>query len=165
MSPSKPLRPQLVNERVEISKRTRARRHSATIRLMTDAGKLILRLAVAILLGFHGVSKLRRGIAWMAGPLQAHHLPTLLSYGVFVAEVIAPLLLIIGFLTRPAAVVIAFELSMALYLVVGAKTFEINPQTGAPGGELQFLYIFAALSIAFLGSGRFALSKGKGRWD
>ena len=71
----------------------------------------------------------------------------------------------IGFLTRPAAVVIAFELSMALYLVVGAKTFEINPQTGAPGGELQFLYIFAALSIAFLGSGRFALSKGKGRWD
>ncbi len=132
---------------------------------MSDVGKLILRLAVAILLAFHGFSKLRHGIAWMAGPLQAHHLPTFLSYGVFVAEVIAPLLLIIGFLTRPAALVIAFELSMALYLVVGEKTFEIVPQTGAIGGELNFLYIFAALAIAFLGSGRFALSKGQGRWD
>ena len=132
---------------------------------MEDVGKLILRLAVAVLLGFHGVSKLTKGVAWMAGPLKAHHLPTFLSYGVYLAEVIAPLLLIIGFLTRPAAVVIAFELSMALYLVLGVKTFEVNRQTGALGGELQFLYIFAAIAIAFLGSGRFALSRGKGRWD
>src|SRR5437660_1774682 len=130
MFPSKPLRPQLVNERIEISKRPHARRHSVTIRLMTDTGKLILRLAVAILLGFHGISKLTKGIAWMAGPLQGHHLPIFLSYGVYIAEVIAPLLLIIGVLTRPAALVIAFELSMALYLVLGAKTFAINPQTG-----------------------------------
>ncbi|HYS55992.1 MAG TPA: DoxX family protein [Thermoanaerobaculia bacterium] len=132
---------------------------------MTDAGKLILRLTVAILLLCHGISKLTRGIAWMAGPLQAHHLPTFLSYGVFVAELIAPILLIVGVLTRPAALVIAFELSVAIYLVVGAKAFAINPQTGALGGELQFLYIFSALAIAFLGSGRFALSKGKDRWD
>ena len=132
---------------------------------MTDAGKLILRLTVAILLLFHGASKMQKGVAWMAGPLQAHHLPAFIAYGVFVAEVLAPVLLIIGFLTRPAALVIVFELLMALYLVVGAKAFQLVPQTGAIGGELQFLYIGAALAIAFLGSGRFALSKGKDRWD
>ena len=132
---------------------------------MTDIGKLILRLGVAILLAFHGISKITKGIAWMSGPLHAHHLPTFLGYGVYVAEVVAPILLIVGIFTRPAALVIAFELSMALFLVVGAKTFAITPQTSALGGELQLLYIFSALAIVFLGSGRFALLKGRGRWD
>jgi uncharacterized membrane protein YphA (DoxX/SURF4 family) len=54
---------------------------------------------------------------------------------------------------------------MALVLVVQGKAFQIQPQGGALGAELQFLYIFSALAIAFLGSGRFALSKSKGRWD
>jgi len=42
---------------------------------MDDLGKLTLRLTVALLMAFHGISKLRHGVAWMAGPLQAHHLP------------------------------------------------------------------------------------------
>ena len=132
---------------------------------MTDIGKLILRLAVSILMGFHGVSKLRHGVAWMAGPLQAHHLPDWLAYGVFVAEVVVPFLLIIGFLTRPAALIIVFEMFMAIYLVLGAHAFELDKQTGSPRGELQFFYIGACVAIAFLGSGRYAVSKGQGRWD
>jgi putative oxidoreductase len=130
-----------------------------------DAGKLMLRIAVGGLLILHGISKLRHGIAWMAGPLHAHHLPVVLSYGVYVAEVVAPILLILGILTRPAALVIAFELSMALFLVVQGKTFAIDPQTGALGGELQFLYIGSAIAIALLGSGRFALWRGSSRWN
>jgi putative oxidoreductase len=132
---------------------------------MDDKGKLILRLTVAVLLGFHGISKLRHGVAWMAGPLQAHHLPAWLAYGVYVAEVVAPVLLIAGFLTRAAALVIAFDMTMAMYLVLGMKVFEVDRQTGALRGELQLLYFFSALAIAILGSGRFAMSKGRGRWD
>ena len=132
---------------------------------MTDLGKLVLRLTVAVLLAFHGISKLRHGVAWMAGPLQAHHLPAWVAYGVFVAEVVAPILLIAGILTRPAALVIVFEMMMAMFLVLGPKTFAIDRQTGALGGELQLLYLFSALAIAVLGSGRFALSRGRGRWD
>jgi putative oxidoreductase len=116
-------------------------------------------------MAFHGVSKLRHGLAWMAGPLQAHHLPAWLAYGVYVAEVVAPILLIAGILTRPAALVIAFEMTMAMYLVLGLKMFEVDRQTGALRGELQLLYFFSALAIAVLGSGRFALSKGRGRWN
>src|SRR5204863_3502753 len=132
---------------------------------MSATGKLILRLSVAVLLAFHGVSKLRHGVAWMAGPLQAHHLPAWLAYGVYVAEVVVPLLLIAGILTRPAALVVVFEMNMAMFLVLGAKAFTIDRQTGALRGELQLLYLFSALAIAFLGSGRFALSRGRGRWD
>ena len=135
------------------------------VQLMADAGKLVLRLAVGLLMAFHGISKLRRGVAWMAGPLSAHHLPFALAYGVYIAEVIVPILLIVGFLTRPAAAVIVFEMGMALFLVLGAKTFTLDRQTGALASELQFLYMLASLAIVFLGSGKFALSKGRGRWD
>src|ERR1043166_4303042 len=132
---------------------------------MNDTGKLVLRLAIGVLLTFHGVSKLKHGVAWMAGPLAAHHLPVFIAYGVYVAEVVAPLLLIIGLFTRPAALVIAFEMVMALFLVVDGKAFLLDRQTGALASELQFLYMFGALAIACLGSGRYAVAKGKGRWD
>ncbi len=132
---------------------------------MDDKGKLFLRLTVAILMAFHGISKLRHGVTWMAGPLGAHHLPAWLAYGVYVAEVVAPILLIAGIFTRAAALVIAFEMTMAMYLVLGMKVFELDRQTGALRGELQLFYFFTAVAIAVLGSGRFALSKGRGRWD
>ena|SRR5438105_4908448 len=138
---------------------------ASTTSARDDIGKLILRLTVGLLLGFHGVSKLRNGIAWMAGPLTSHHLPMFVGYGVYLAEVVAPVLLILGILTRPAALVIVFDLFMALVLVVQGKAFLITPQGGGLGAELQFLYGLSALAIAFLGSGRFALSKGQGRWD
>src|SRR5437016_3988494 len=130
-----------------------------------DIGKLILRLMVAVLMGFHGASKLRNGIGWMAGPLHAHHLPMFAGYGVYIAEVVVPVLLILGIFTRPAASVIVFEMIMALVLVVQGRAFELQRQGGGLGAELQFLYLFSALAIAFLGSGRFAISKGRGRWD
>lgn len=130
-----------------------------------DLGKLLLRLTVGGLMLFHGLAKLGRGVAWMAGPLTAHHLPAALAYGVYVGEVVAPLLLIVGLWARPAALVVAFDLVMALYLVVEGKAFVLDRQTRAPGGELQFFYILAALAIVFLGSGHYAISRGKGRWD
>jgi len=132
---------------------------------MADAGKLILRLTIGVLLLFHGVNKLRRGIGFVIGVVQAHHLPSWPAYGVYIGEVLAPVLLIIGFLTRPAAIVVMFDLAMATYLALWSNAFTLTKQTGAPGGELNFLYFFAALAIVFLGSGRLALSRGRGRWD
>jgi putative oxidoreductase len=132
---------------------------------MHDAGKLLLRLTIGILMLFHGVNKLRHGIGFIDNTLQAHHWPTWISYGVFVGEVVAPISLIIGFLTRPAALVVAFDMVVAWFLVVGNNAFTLQKQTGAVGGEVLFLYLFGSLAIAMLGSGRFAVSRGKGRWD
>src|SRR5947209_20379925 len=96
-----------------------------------DAGKLILRLAVGGLMAFHGLSKLRHGVAWMAGPLSAHHLPAALAYGVYLAVVVVPVLLILGIFTRPAVLLIPFELAVAPHLVAGSPMFTLNKNTSA----------------------------------
>jgi putative oxidoreductase len=130
-----------------------------------DIGKLILRVTVAGLMIFHGIAKLKSGIGWMAGMLTAHHLPVALGYGVYLAEVVAPILLVIGVLTRPAAAVIAFDMFMAIVLVVQGRLFTINERSGGLGGETELFYLLASVAIVFLGSGRYAVSRGAGRWD
>ena len=139
---------------------------ASAVRMTTgwdDLGKLLLRFTVAGLLLFHGISKMQNGIGWMAGLLRGHHLPVALGYGVFVAEIVAPILLILGVLTRPAALVIAFDMCMAIYLVQANKIFTRN-QGGGWGIELEMGYLLAAIAIFFLGSGRYAASRGDGRW-
>ncbi len=130
-----------------------------------DLGKLILRVTVAVLLVFHGIAKVKGGIGWMAGMLAAHHIPAFVGYGVYVAEIVAPILLILGILTRPAALIIAFDLFMAIVLVVGGKTFTPSERGGGLGGELELFYLLASVAIFFLGSGRYAVSRGAGKWD
>jgi putative oxidoreductase len=129
-----------------------------------DLGKLILRCTVAALLLFHGIAKAQNGIAWMAGPLGAHHLPMFFGYGVYVAEIVAPILLIVGIFTRPAALVIVFDMVMAIFLVAGRNFFSKN-MGGGWGVETEMFYLLTALAVFFLGSGRYAISRGAGRWD
>ena len=130
-----------------------------------DIGKLILRLVVGALLLFHGTAKLRHGIEFISKTVQSHNLPTWFAYGVYVGEVLGPILLILGILTRPAALAVAIDMVVAIALVVQGQAMQIARQTGALSGELPFLYLFGALAIAFLGSGRFAVSRGQGRFD
>jgi putative oxidoreductase len=129
-----------------------------------DAGKLLLRVAVGGLLLFHGVSKLMNGISWMAEVLASNHLPAFIGYGVYVGEVIAPILLLLGIFTRAAALIVAFNMLMAILLVQRPKIFTLN-QGGGWTIELEMLLLLGALAIFLLGSGRYALRRGKGRWD
>lgn len=130
-----------------------------------DVGKVLLRVTVAVLLLFHGVAKIQNGIAWMAGMLQQYHIPAFVGYGVYVGEVVAPILLILGILTRPAALVIAFDMVMAILLAQRDKFFARNPQGGAWGVEIEMFFLLTAVAVFFLGSGRYAVSRGRGRWD
>jgi putative oxidoreductase len=129
-----------------------------------DNGKLILRVTVAVLMLMHGIAKMQNGIGWMAGMLQSHHLPVFVGYGVYVAEVIAPILLILGLFTRLAALVIAFDMVMAIVLAQSDKVFT-RSQSGGWAIELEMFYLLASLAIFFLGSGRYAVRKGQHRWD
>ena len=131
---------------------------------LDDAGKLLLRLTVAGLLLFHGISKLIHGVAWMAGPLAAFHLPAFISYGAYVGEVIAPVLIIIGRYTRAAGLVVAFDMFMAVLLVAHGRFFTLNP-AGGWGLELEAFYFFCALSVFFLGAGKYSLGGAKGKWN
>lgn len=129
-----------------------------------DWGKLVLRLAVGVLLLLHGISKLRNGIGWMAGPLSSVGLPAFIGYGVYVGEVVAPLFVIAGKFARVAGLVIAFDLLMAIVLVLRDKLFSLN-QGGGWAVELEMLFLLGGVAIFLLGSGRYSLSKGQGRWD
>ena len=53
----------------------------------------------------------------MGEPLAAFGLPMFIGYGIYIAEVVAPILLFLGVLTRAAGLVIAFDLFMAILLV------------------------------------------------
>jgi putative oxidoreductase len=129
-----------------------------------EFGKLILRLAVGGLLIFHGIAKLKNGIGWMAGPLSAVGLPAFLGYGVFVGEIVAPIFLILGKWARLAGLVVAFNLLMAIALVLRDKIVALN-QGGGWAIELEVFFILGGITIFLIGSGRYSVSKGQGAWD
>jgi putative oxidoreductase len=130
-----------------------------------DWGKLLLRLTVGGLLLFHGVHKVQNGVDWIAGPLAAVGLPAFLAYGAYVGEVVAPLFAIIGKFTRIAGLIIAFDLLMAIVLVLRDGITSINPMGGGWAIELEMFFLLGGIALFLFGSGRYALSRGRGRWD
>lgn len=129
-----------------------------------DLGKLLLRLMLGGLLIFHGIAKLIKGPAAINGMVAAAGFPAELGYLVYVGEFVAPLLLIIGLLTRPAALVIAINMVVALLLAHTKQVFTINPATGAWALELQAFFLLSALAIALLGPGSIRLGRRTGFW-
>ncbi|WP_313464673.1 DoxX family protein [Achromobacter sp.] len=130
-----------------------------------DTGKLILRLTLGILILLHGLSKLMGGgVTGISGMLSSHGLPGSLAYGVYIGEIIAPVLLIIGVYTRLGGLVIAVNMVVAIML---AHTGQLGSITNNGGWalELQGMFLFTALAIAFMGAGRFSLAGNGGRWN
>ncbi|HAU5066252.1 TPA: DoxX family protein [Citrobacter amalonaticus] len=127
-----------------------------------DFGKFLLRLAVGGLMLFHGLHKLFAGIDGISGMLIAKGLPGFIAYGVLVGEVIAPCLIILGILTRPAALVLAFTMIVA-WLMVGMNETWALDKTGAWAIESLVYFFIGALAVAFLGAGRFSVA-GNSAW-
>ena len=107
---------------------------------------------------FHGINKLQHGIGFIKGLVVAQGLPEILAYGVYVGEVLAPLLLIIGFRSRIWAGVIAVNMMVVIYLTQLGLFLKLGAH-GAWALELQMFYLLSALAIVFLGSGKFAVSR------
>jgi putative oxidoreductase len=127
-----------------------------------DAGKLLLRLAVGGLMLFHGLHKLIDGVDGISGMLVAKGVPGFIAYGVLVGEVVAPCLLILGVLTRPAALVLAFTMAVAWLMIGTGKTFALDA-VGAWAIESLVYFFIGALAIALLGAGRYSLA-GQSAW-
>ena len=118
---------------------------------------MLLRFGIGTLLLFHGIYKVTHGVMWLAGPLGKVGLPPYLAYGVYVGEIVAPALLILGLWTRFAALVIAFNMFMAIFLARRADVPKINPMGGGWAIELELLFLLGAVAILLLGPGRFAV--------
>lgn len=127
-----------------------------------DLGKLLLRFAVGGLMLFHGIHKLIDGVGGIGGMLAAKGLPEFIAYGVLVGEVVAPVLIIVGVLTRPAALTLAFTMVVAWLMVGLGKTWALD-KTGAWAIESLVYFFIAALAIAFFGAGRYSLAR-EGAW-
>lgn len=130
----------------------------------TDLGLLLLRAATGGLMLFHGVAKLQHGISGITGLLQQHGLPGVLAYGVYLGEVIAPLLVIVGLATRPAAAVVAINMAVAVLLVHSGDFLRLG-ENGEWALELHAFYFVCSIAIALMGAGKLSWSKGKGKWD
>lgn len=129
-----------------------------------DIGRFILRLAIGGLMLFHGMNKLIYGNEQVNQILDSVGIPAFLGFGVFLGEILAPILLIAGQWTRVAGFLIAIDMLVATLLVHAQQMDEIN-QLGGWMLELNALYFLGAVAIIFLGSGRIATSKGKGALD
>ncbi|BDG85148.1 MULTISPECIES: DoxX family protein [Citrobacter] len=137
---------------------------NAVNRMLTheDFGKFLLRLAVGGLMLFHGLHKLFDGIDGISNMLIAKGLPGFIAYGVLVGEVIAPCLIVLGILTRPAALVLALTMVVAWLMVGTGKTWQLDA-VGAWAIESLVYFFTGALAVAFLGAGRFSVA-GNSAW-
>ncbi|GGC67026.1 DoxX family protein [Marinobacter halophilus] len=121
-----------------------------------DLGKLIVRLTLGGLLLFHGIAKLLNGVGFIEGQLASHGLPTILAYGVYIGEVIAPLMVLLGYQTRIGALIIIFNMIVAIALVHGHQLLTLS-SNGGWALELQGFFLFIAFALLFLGPGRYKL--------
>ena len=96
--------------------------------------------------------------------LTSNGLPGVLAYLVYVGEIVAPVLLIIGLYTRPAAWITVINMLVAIWLV-HMKDIAVIGKTGGWALELQGMFLFAALAVAFLGAGRFSVGGAGGRYN
>jgi len=130
--------------------------------LQSDAGlaALVLRVPVGLVLAAHGAQKL---FAWFGGyglegtgqwmasiGLEPGYLMALLAGS---AEFFGGLALVLGLLTRPAALVTAFTMLIAIFSVhIGNGLFMANN-----GYEYGLVLMVIGLALAIQGGGRFSL--------
>jgi len=124
-----------------------------------DAARLILRLVLGLCILLHGIAKIRHGVGGIEQMLVANGLPAQLAWGALVGEVLAPLMVLVGWHARIGAALIAINMLFALFLAHRGELFALNAQSGGWAIELQAMFLFTAIAIALLGPGRFSLNQ------
>ncbi|WP_373380146.1 DoxX family protein [Cupriavidus nantongensis] len=123
-----------------------------------DLGKALLRIVLGVLILMHGIAKVTgaSGIGFVSKVVADAGLPAWVAYGVYLGEIVAPILLIIGLWSRLAALVVALNMLFAIGLV-HTKELGLLSNTGGWALELQGMYLGAALAVLLLGAGRLSV--------
>ena len=129
-----------------------------------DIGKLILRVSLGVLVLLHGIAKLISGPGFVLKVVTAAGLPAAFGYLVYVGEVVAPVLVIVGLWSRVAALIVATSVTVAVLLAKPAQILAIA-NAGGWGVELEGMFVFVAIAVAFLGAGRYSVGGIHGRWN
>ena len=131
----------------------------APLARLASLAPLAVRLIVGIIMAAHGLQKLTGGPANFGqnvlGGLGVP-LPVLMGYVVTFAELIGGILLIVGLLSRLAALVITINLVVAI-LLVKVNLGLISSQGSPPGAELDLALMAGLLVILLAGPGKLSL--------
>ena len=115
-------------------------------------GLLILRLGFSGLMLTHGLPKLMnlvQGNLDFPDPLGIGAVPSLIL--TVIGEAICPLLILIGYKTRLAAIPAAITMAVAAFVVHGADPLGTK--------EKALVYLFAFLVIALTGPGKYSVDR------
>lgn len=123
-----------------------------------DIAKLILRVTVGSLMLFHGAAKLTnlQSLGFIKSQLESVGMNPILAYGVYIGEIVAPVLIILGIYTRFGGFLIFVNMLCAIILV-HMDDFLALTQHGGWSLELQAFYLVTALVIVLIGSGKLAI--------
>lgn len=114
-----------------------------------DAALLLLRVGFSGLMLTHGIPKINMlsDPSSFGDPIGVG--PTLSLILALIGEVVAPILTIIGFKTKLAAIPVAITMFVAAFIV------HINDPLG--GKEMALLYLIAFTCISLLGAGKYSV--------
>lgn len=121
-------------------------------------GKLILRLTLGGLMLLHGIAKINKPgtVDYIGNVLSDVGFPSALAYGVYIGEIIAPLMIILGVYSRIAGLIIVVNMIFAILLMHSGEIFSLTKH-GGWAIELQAFYLMCGAAVMFLGSGRHAV--------
>lgn len=129
-----------------------------------DLGLAILRMVLGVTYIAHGAPKLLGGVGGLATLLEGIGFPAPVAWAwlVTVLEFFGGLLLIVGLLVTPVALLLCVEMLLGIILVHAAEGwYVIGPGTG--GIEFNVLLIAALLALVFGGPGVAAIDAYRGR--
>jgi putative oxidoreductase len=126
--------------------------------MVNNIGKLLLRIELGGMLLFHGIYKVQHGVATIQTMLHNHGMPEFLAYGVFLGEIFAPILLILGVYSRFWAGIIFTNMIMAFYLT-NFRGLSTIGSYGTWGAESIMFYILTSIAIMLIGSGAYAIRR------
>ena len=121
--------------------------------LNEDIGKLILRVSIAGLMLFHGFFKLFNGIDGIKFLVTQAGLPEFIAYGVYLGEIVFPILIIVGLFTRISSFFFALTMVFAIFLAHSNDLFSLG-KTGGPVIELALIYLLLLFQLCLLERGK-----------
>ena len=128
---------------------------------LADLGLLLGRAGTGLFLAFgHGIGKLPpEGTQKFAGALAKMDIPapTLAAWMALFAEFGGGILLALGLLTRPAALLIVITMAVAALTAHASDPLFLQNSPNGRAKELALLYLMPALMFLFTGAGRYGV--------
>ena len=118
-----------------------------------------MRLALGGIIFFHGFHKISHGVANQAQLLSSNGIPGSFIYFVYLSEVVAPILIVLGILTRISNLTIIATMIVVFYVL----PFPVGlDQHGAMNIESQLFFLLLPITLFFTGPGRYRIWKNDG---